>query len=123
LNKDLHIDNEITLTKNLTFSEFATSGLYNNQTYGDNRFFWLNKLCPINNSEHLFKIGLCFRDRLLKRVELFCIDENIKDEEQRYQIHQKIVDQLLEQIDLQRAAITNTYDERGKYNSIIINYD
>lgn len=123
MNKYLNINNQLSLAKNLTFSGFTASGLYNNQTYGDNKFFWLNKLCPINNSQHLFKIGLCFRDRLLKRVELFCIDENIKNEEQRYQIHQKIVDQLLEQTDLQEADITNTYDERGKYNSIIINYD
>ena len=121
MNKDLCINNELIISNKLTFDEFANSGLFDNQT--DNRFFWLNKLCTINNVGYKFKIGLCFRNSLLIRIELFCIDDKIKDEEERYEIHQQVVNQLLKQTDIQPDAITNTYDERGKYNSIIINYN
>lgn len=114
----LYLNGEIALTSNLSYEEFKKSSLFTGQS--GNRFFWLEKICQLNQFENKFKVGLCFRSNLLNRVELFCIDDKIDSEEQRKVIHDNIKNHICKMQGVLYKSIESSYDKRNNYSSILI---
>lgn len=108
------------ISEKTTFDMFKESDLYSGQN--DNRFFWLKELCEIEGLPEKFKVGLCFRNNLINRIELYCISENIENEPEREKRDKIIFDKLKEDYDLRYKNIENSFDKRNNYSSIVISF-
>ena len=69
-----------------------------------------------------FKVELCFRNNRIIRMELFCVDEQIRNEDERNKKHRIILERLKENYSLKCKNIENSFDERNNYNSIVITF-
>ncbi len=108
------------VSEKTTFGMFKESDLYNGQS--DNRFFWLKESCEIEGLPGKFKVGLCFRNNLINRIELYCIREDIENEIEREKKDKIIFDKLKEDYNLRYKNIENSFDKRNNYSSIVISF-
>lgn len=116
----LNIDHILNISAETTFDMFKKCSLYTGQC--DNKFFWLADDHEIDGISGKFKIGLCFRNNKLTRVEIFCIDEKIESENERYDKGNEILKILQKNYDLKYKSIENSLDQRNDYSSIIITF-
>jgi hypothetical protein len=116
----ININGTLDISEKTTFDMFKKSSLYKGQT--DNRFFWLVDICEIEGLPEKFKIGLCFRNNLITRVELYCVNETMENETERDKKNQFILDWLKENYALKCSNIENSFDKRNNYSSIIISF-
>lgn len=115
LSKDTAID------KGYKFEEFKRSILYDNQE--DNRFFWLGNSYQIKELGGIFKVGLWFKDGNIRQIQLLYIgNDNIADEKNRKNKHQEIIQDKIPNIHLHASKITNYWDTRDLYSTIVIDY-
>lgn len=116
----ISINNSLDISEETTFEVFQESNLYTGQT--DNRFFWLDDFCRLDDMVEKFKVGLCFRNNRIVRMELFCADEQIGNEDERNKKHRIIFERLKENYSLKYKNIENSFDERNNYSSIVITF-
>ena len=115
------LNGQLEISKNTTYDMLKNSGFYRGQP--DKRFFWLSNLCEMNGLPDKFKVGLLFKNNLLIRVELYCVDENITSEEARYKRNEMIVDCLKTTCQSDGGSIKNSFDQRNGYSSINIFFE
>lgn len=116
----LNIDHILNISAETTLDMFKKCSLYTGQC--DNKFFWLADDHEIDGISGEFKIGLCFRNNKLTRVEIFCIDEKIESENEKYDKGNEILKILQKNYDLKYKSIENSLDQRNDYSSIIITF-
>lgn len=116
----LILSDDIAIDREYKFEDFKRTKFYDNQQ--DNRFFWINNLCQIKELGGLFKVGLWFEDGKIRQIQLLFMDNDISDEIMRKNKHQEIIRDNISNISLQASKITNYWDERDLYSTIIIDY-
>ena len=116
----LNINHLLNISAETTFDMFKKSNLYTGQC--NNRFFWLENAHEIDDISGKFKIGLCFRNNKLTRIELFCIDEQIKSENEKYDKGNDILKLLQNNYELKYKSIENSFDHRNNYSSLIMTF-
>lgn len=114
------INKTISIDKNYKFEQFQRTDLYDGQQ--SNRFFWINQLCYIEGIDAIFKIGLWFDNGNIRQIQLFCMNDNISDEVIRKDKHQQIINCEMQNIVLHAKHISNYWDKRDLYSSIIIDF-
>lgn len=116
----LILNGDIAIDKGYKFEDFKMSTLYNNQQ--DNRFFWLESLCEIKELGGIFKVGLWFECGGIRQVQLLYMGNDITDEIMRKNKHQQIIQDKISNINLQASKISNYWDKRDLYSTIVIDY-
>lgn len=116
----INLNYSLNISDQTTFDMFENSSLYSGQI--DNRFFWLEDLYEIDGLSGKFKVGLCFRNNLIVRVELYCIVENGNSELEKIQNDKIVLDELKENYKLKCKDMESSFDKRNNYSSIIINF-
>lgn len=119
MEKNIIVNDELIISKELTFRHFRESSFFAEQS--DSMFFWLKETCTINQSKRPLKVGMCFKDNLLKLVELFCID-SYSDLGESEKIHKEVASAILSETNLNGEDLNVIYDKRNNYISIIIHY-
>ena len=108
------------ISQNTTFELFKKSDLYAGQV--NNRFFWLPDFCEIEDISGKFKVGLCFKNNKITRVELFYVDEYISNETERSNKNNLILNELKSNYKLNCKSMENSFDKRNNYSSIVITF-
>lgn len=116
----MNINNQINISKKTTYDMFKSSNLYSGEK--ENRFFWIKNFCTIKGLPNKFKIGLSFRDNMILRMELFCADDDIKDENSRYNTSQVVLNKIKSDFDIGYKNMEISFDKRNNYVSIIISF-
>lgn len=116
----ININHTLEISAETTFDMFRKSNLYEGQC--DNRFFWLANICEIDDMSEKFKVGLWFKNNKIARVELYCMDDNIESEDERYDRGNKVLCRLQNNYDLKYKNIENSFDMRNNYCSILITF-
>lgn len=105
------------ITQMTSFDEFRNSRLYKGEQ--DNRFFWLDGTYEINGiDKQYYKVGLCFRNNRILRVELFCANE--KDYSYSSEKDSEVYAKVKNDTSLRYKSIEYSYDKRNAYSSIVI---
>ena len=84
--------------------------------------FWLDGLCKITGVEGKFRVGLLFNNGVIKQIQLFYMDDEIKDEKIREKKHNLIINNKIKKMNLKSTNISNYWDVRDLYSAIIINF-
>jgi hypothetical protein len=113
------VDNCLQLLPNFTFDNFKNSKFYDNQD--ESSFFWINKECIVGN--HKFKLGLYFKESKLVQIQLYCVDTEIQNEEERKTVHDSIVKAMTKSSEHKWGTIKSVFSKRGSISLIVINYE
>lgn len=116
----IDLDDSLHISDKTTFEMFKNSSFYKDQN--DNRFFWIEPPCIIDDISEKFKVGLCFRNNSITRMELYCIGKNTDNEIERSRRNTSIIEELDRDYDLGYKKIENSFDKRNNYSSIIISF-
>ncbi|MEG0314856.1 MAG: hypothetical protein RR646_06315 [Erysipelotrichaceae bacterium] len=116
----IDLDGSLRISDKTTFDMFKNSSLYKGQT--DNRFFWIEDSFEIADLSERFKVGLCFRNNLVSRIELYYMSENVDSEIERTQKQEVIFEEIRKNYELKYKNIENSFDKRNNYSSIIISF-
>jgi len=117
-NGSILINNEIALSPTYSLEDFIKSNLYNNED--TSIFFWVKQDCFIKN--HRFKVGLYFKNRYLKQIQLYCIDNSVHNEEQRKKLNDRILNEIARNTNSEWGSIKSVFDQRDGISLIVINY-
>jgi hypothetical protein len=114
----LILNNSVFIDKGYRFGLFKTSMLFENQK--DGRFFWIQDLCRVNDIDGMFKVGLWFQEGIIKQVQLLYMADDISDEVARSKKHDIIIKEKLPKLNIHASNISNYWDKRDGYSTIII---
>jgi len=118
-NGEILVNGNILLSPNYTLEEFKKSDLYD-ENKNTSIFFWVDKTCELE--DHKFGIGLYFKDGKLNFIHLYCMDDNIRDENERTRFHQEFVQRIAKKNEYDWGEIDEFLDPREGYSIVIISY-
>ena len=118
-NGEIMLDGSIILSSNYTLEDYKKSALFDERE-DTSIFFWIDKVCEYKN--HMFKVGLCFREGVLGFIDLYCMDDNIRDEHERTRFHQEFVKRIAKKNEYNWGKIEACFDPRESYSTVIIRY-
>ena len=120
----IKMDHSLNISEETTFDMFKNSLLYDatKSDQVDNRFFWITDVCEVEGMSEKFKIGFWFINNRINEVRLYCIDEQIQNEDERNHIHKIVLNGLTENHNLKCKRMKYVFNERENYSSIFINF-